>query len=237
MTAPGPRGARRVAVIVAHPDDEVLGCGGTIRRHTLAGDQVHTIAIADGETSRDAGASKEQIAAREANMRAAAKVLGVAQHIAHRLPDNRLDTVPLLDLVKLVEGHIREFAPNIVYTHYADDLNVDHRRVNQAVLTACRPQPDAPVHSILFFELPSSTEWQAATNGRGFAPNYFVDISETLEAKLQALRVYDGQMRPWPHARSYQAVEHLARWRGATVGCAAAEAFIVGREIWRAPGK
>lgn len=234
VTALRSRHAKRIAVIVAHPDDEVLGCGGTIRRHTLAGDEVRTIALADGETSREEGAGEKKIAARMAKMKAAAKILGVAKHFAHRLPDNRLDGVSLLDLVKLVEGHIRKFAPSVVYTHYAGDLNVDHRRVHQAVLTACRPQPGAPVQSILLFEIPSSTEWQAATNGSGFAPNYFVDISETLEAKLRALRAYDDEMRPWPHARSYQAVEHLARWRGATVGCAAAEAFIVGRDIWRA---
>src|ERR1700722_18787448 len=139
MTTSSANGNRRIAVIVAHPDDEVLGCGGTLRRHTLAGDEVWTIILADGETSRDA-AGEKSIADREAMMRAAAEILGVQHHATHRLPDNRLDTVPLLDLIKLVERHICDVAPDTVYTHHAGDLNVDHRRVHQAVTTACRPQ-------------------------------------------------------------------------------------------------
>ncbi len=231
ITSP-PRTARRIAVIVAHPDDEVLGCGGTIRRHTLAGDEVWLVILADGETSRDAVAGEKEIADRESTLRSAAEILGVQHHITHRLPDNRLDTVPLLDLTKLVERHIREIAPVAVYTHHAGDLNVDHRRVHQAVVTTCRPQPGCTVRKLAFFEIPSSTEWQTPSSGLSFAPNWFVDISATLETKLKALKAYQGEMRPWPHARSYEAVEHLARWRGATIGCAAAEAFVTGRDIW-----
>jgi LmbE family N-acetylglucosaminyl deacetylase len=232
MTPSSAAGNRRIAVIVAHPDDEVLGCGGTIRRHTLAGDEVWAIILADGETSRDA-AGEKAIAGREAAMQAAAKILGVQHCVAHRLPDNRLDTVPLLDLIKLVERHIRDIAPAAVYTHHGGDLNVDHRRVHQAVMTACRPQPGQSVTRLLCFETPSSTEWQSAPGEAPFVPNWFVDISDVLETKMQALRAYGHEMKPWPHPRSYEAVEHLARWRGATIGCAAAEAFIIGREIWR----
>jgi LmbE family N-acetylglucosaminyl deacetylase len=119
----------------------------------------------------------------------------------------------------------------VVYTHHAGDLNVDHQRVSQAVMTACRPQPGCAVKKIAFFEIPSSTEWQSPSSGPAFAPNWFVDISGTLDTKLKALKAYHGEIRPWPHARSYEAVEHLARWRGATVGCDAAEAFVIGRKI------
>jgi LmbE family N-acetylglucosaminyl deacetylase len=231
MTMTSGEEARRVAVIAAHPDDEVLGCGGTIRRHTLAGDEVWTVILADGEGSRDA-AGKEAVAAREVAMRAAAEILGIRHHATHRLPDNRLDAMPLLDLIKIVEAHIREIAPAVVYTHHAGDLNVDHRCVNQAVLTACRPQPGIAVRRIAFFEIPSSTEWQMPSSAAAFTPNHFVDIGATLDAKMAALKAYCGEMRRWPHARSYEAVEHLARWRGATIGCTAAEAFVIGRDVW-----
>jgi LmbE family N-acetylglucosaminyl deacetylase len=232
MTTSSGRENRRVAVIVAHPDDEVLGCGGTIRRHTLAGDEVWTIILADGETSRD-GAGEKAVADREAAMRAAAEVLGVQHYATHRLPDNRLDTVPLLDLIKLVERHIGDIAPAAVYTHHAGDLNVDHRCVHQAVMTACRPRAGRAVTRLLCFETPSSTEWQSAPAEPPFVPNWFVDISDVLEAKMKALQAYGREMKPWPHPRSYEGVEHLARWRGATIGCAAAEAFMLGREIRR----
>jgi N-acetylglucosamine malate deacetylase 1 len=223
---------RRVAVVVAHADDEVLGCGGTLRRHTLAGDDVWIIILADGETSRDA-VSKEGIAEREMKARAAADILGVKHVEVHRFPDNRLDTVARLDIVKVVEAHIRDIAPTTVYTHHAGDLNVDHRRAHEAVLTACRPQSGHPVQTLLFFETASSTEWQAPQSAQPFLPNWFVDISATLDAKMQALKVYDTEMRTWPHPRSYEGVVHLARWRGATVGREAAEAFMLGREIRR----
>jgi len=226
-----PRQAGRVLVIVAHPDDEVLGCGGTILRHVKAGDQVSVLILADGESSREGGAAR--IAARAQAAREAAAILGVMQPILQGLPDNQLDSRPRLELVKLVERHIGEFAPGVVYTHHAGDLNVDHRRVHEAVVTACRPQQGHPVGRLLFFEMPSSTEWQPPRSDEPFLPNCFVDISSVLELKMKALRAYDSEMRPWPHPRSYAGVEHLARWRGATVGCEAAEAFMLGREIRR----
>jgi N-acetylglucosamine malate deacetylase 1 len=224
---------RRVAVIVAHPDDEVLGCGGTIRRHAIAGDEVSVVILADGETSRTPDAGAATIAKRETAAGAAAEVLGVRRLTLHRLSDNRLDTAPLLDVIQLIERDIGEIVPDIVYTHHAGDLNVDHRRVHEAVLTACRPQRGHPVKTLLFFEIPSSTEWQAPGARAPFLPNWFVDIDDTLESKMAALRAYHGEMRPWPHPRSYEGVTHLARWRGATVGCGAAEAFVLGREIRR----
>jgi LmbE family N-acetylglucosaminyl deacetylase len=227
MPPPG----RRIAVIAAHADDEVLGCGGTIRRHVMAGDEVWHIILADGETSRETGASVDAVAQREAAARAAADCLGVPHLAMHRFPDNRLDSSPLLDIVTVVERHIAEIRPGIVYTHHGGDLNIDHRCVHQAVLTACRPQPGHPVRRLLFFETPSSTEWQAPSSGAPFLPNWFVDIGATIASKMAALRAYDREMRIWPHPRSYQGVEHLARWRGAVVGCDAAEAFMLGREI------
>jgi LmbE family N-acetylglucosaminyl deacetylase len=222
---------RRVAVFAAHGDDEVLGCGGTIRRHAMDGDEVSIVIFADGETSRGGRNSKAAVAKREAAAREAANILGVGNVFIHQLPDNRLDTMPLLDLAKLAEKYIEEQRPHTVYTHHAGDLNVDHRRVHEAVVTACRPQGDCPVRRLLFFEVPSSTEWRAPSAAAAFTPNWFVDISGELERKIDALKIYGAEMRPWPHPRSYEGVTHLARWRGATVGCEAAEAFMLGREI------
>ncbi len=231
--SPDPNTAHRVAVVVAHPDDEVLGCGGTIRRHILAGDEVWIVVLADGETGRRSSGGAEVVAAREAAAHAAAKILGV-QHLAlHGFADNRLDERPLLDIVQVLEEHIREISPDTVYTHHAGDLNIDHRRTHEAILTACRPQSGYPVKRLLAFEIPSSTVWQQPSGGVAFCPNWFVDISSTFENKMLALKAYNEEMRPWPHPRSYQGVEHLARWRGAIVGCDAAEAFMLIREIRR----
>lgn len=224
-----------IAVIAAHPDDEILGCGGTIARHARAGDQVHVLIMAEGITSRAqvrdrAGASAELSAlARAAS--AANKIVGSASLTQHDFPDNRMDSVDRLDVIKVVEDFLDKHRPAIVYTHHWSDLNVDHRRVHEAVVTACRPLPGHQIRALLFFEVPSSTEWQVPQAAAAFAPNWMVDISDTLEVKLQALRAYESEMRPWPHARSLTAVEHLARWRGASSGVAAAEAFVLGRNI------
>jgi LmbE family N-acetylglucosaminyl deacetylase len=228
--ASNPEG-RRVAVFAAHGDDEVLGCGGTISRHVMHGDEVSIVIFADGETSRSGRKSKVAIVRREGAARKAANILGASNVFTHQLPDNRLDTLPLLDLAKLAEKYVAELRPDTVYTHHAGDLNSDHRRVHEAVVTACRPQGDRPVRRLMFFEIPSSTEWRAPSAGAAFIPNWFVDISAVLERKIDALKVYGSEMRPWPHPRSYEGVTHLARWRGATVGCEAAEAFVLGREI------
>ena len=221
----------RVVVFAAHGDDEVLGCGGTIRRHAMDGDEVSIVIFADGETSRGGRKSKAAIARRETSAHKAANILGAGNVFTHQLPDNRLDTVPLLDLAKLAEKYIADLRPDTVYTHHAGDLNADHRQVHEAVVTACRPQGDYSVRRLLFFEIPSSTEWRAPSAGAAFIPNWFVDISAVLELKIDALKVYGSEMRPWPHPRSYEGVTHLARWRGATVGCEAAEAFVLGRAI------
>jgi LmbE family N-acetylglucosaminyl deacetylase len=230
---PDQKTSRRVAVIAAHPDDEVLGCGGTIRRHVLAGDEVWLVILADGETSRQAAGMDQAVGARAAAAQAASNILGV-QHLAmHRFADNRLDGAPLLDIVKVIEQHVCEILPDTIYTHHGGDLNIDHRRVHDATLAACRPQLNHPVTRLLAFETPSSTEWQAPVATLSFCPNWFVDISSTLENKVEALRAYAREMRPWPHPRSYEGVQHLARWRGATIGCDAAEAFMLVRELRR----
>ena len=221
-----------ILVVAAHPDDEVLGCGGTIARHAAAGDAVHVAILAKGLASRGEP-SPADLAELCAAAERAGSVLGTSSLQLHDNPDNRMDTIPALDLAKTVEALLARFHPSVVYTHWAGDVNVDHRQVHQAVVTACRPLPGHPVERLLFFEIQSSTEWQTPWSAPAFNPNYFVDVTGTLDAKLTALSAYASELREFPHPRSLRAVEYLARWRGATVGVDAAEAFVLGRQILR----
>lgn len=222
-----------VLVLAAHPDDEVLGCGGAIARHAQQGDQVHIVILAEGLTSRTTQRNREQHHAGLSDLAQAAQdasqVLGTASLTLHDFPDNRMDRCDLLDIVKVVEASIQQHNPAVIYTHHAGDVNIDHQRVHQAVVTAARPLPGHQVKTLLFFEVVSSTEWQPPGSAPMFTPNWFVDISATLSLKHKALDCYHSEMHGFPHPRSLAAVEHLARWRGATVGVEAAEAFMLGR--------
>lgn len=225
----------KILVVAAHPDDEILGCGGAIAKHASAGDEVHVVIMAEGLTSRAAQRNTQALGGELADLadtaRKANALLGVASVTLHGLPDNRMDSLDLLDVIKLVEQEVARVQPAVVYTHHANDLNIDHRIINESVLTACRPQPGHPVRRVLFFEVASSSEWRYGNQAVAFAPNWFVDISDVLALKLRALDCYQSEMRAWPHARSIKALEHLARWRGASIGIDAAEAFVLGRNI------
>jgi LmbE family N-acetylglucosaminyl deacetylase len=229
--------AAPVLVVAAHPDDEVLGCGGTMALMAAKGHPVHVLMLADGESSRVAKLARGEVAgqmdARNSAADAACAILGCASVEVLDLPDNRLDGIEMLDIVKLIEQAVLKHAARIVLTHHAGDVNIDHRIVHDAVIAACRPQPGHPVDELLFFEVPSATEWRPPGSGLAFHPSWFVDISTTLDIKMAALDVYRNEMRPFPHARSVEAVQALARWRGASVGVAAAEAFMLGRKIIR----
>lgn len=223
-----------VAVIVAHADDEVLGCGGTIARFVAEGRKVHVLVMSDGVTSRWGGDKfdgQSELAARNRAAREANDILGAASLQVNDLPDNRMDGLDRLDVVKQVEEFITRVRPELVLTHHLGDVNIDHRVVHDSVVTACRPQPGFCVRELMFFEVPSSTEWRPAHSALPFWPNVFIDITSTLEKKKQALRAYADELRDFPHPRSIVAVESLARWRGATAGVEAAEAFLLGRRI------
>ncbi len=224
-----------VLVVAAHPDDEVLGCGGTMARLADEGHAVHVLILAEGVTSRGQQRDREAKTPELLQLRrcteAANAILGSASVKTCGLPDNRLDSIDLLDVVKLVEDEIGRHRPQLLFTHHGGDVNVDHRVAHDAVAAACRPQPGHPVRQLLFFEVASNTEWRPPGFVAGFLPNCFYDIERYLGRKLDALRAYSTEIRPFPHPRSAEAVEHLARWRGATVGHRAAEAFVVGRII------
>ena len=224
-----------VFIVAAHPDDEVLGCGGSIARHADAGDHVQVLIVAEGATSRQQQRDRGQVNAELSDLARAAQkageILGALGVELLDLPDNRLDSLDRLDLIKLIEARIESYQPQIVYTHHSGDVNVDHRRLHEAVVTACRPTPGHCVRRLLSFEVASSTEWQPPGSAPAFQPNWFANISAQWERKQLALEAYASEMRPWPHARSIQALEHLARWRGAQVGVEAAEAFCLLRQL------
>ena len=223
-----------VLVVAAHPDDEVLGCGGTIARFASEGRSVHVLLLADGENARaladGSGVAAHAVRARNAAAEKACQILGCASVECLNMPDNRMDTLALLDVVKEIEKRIVDYTPSSVLTHHGNDVNVDHQVTQEAVIVACRPTPGHPVKELLFFETVSSSEWRPPGRGYGFEPNYFVDISDTLAIKNLALDAYFNEMREFPHPRSKFAIESLARWRGATIGVAAAEAFVLGRK-------
>jgi len=224
----------KILVVAAHPDDEVLGCGGTIKHHVNKGDEVHIILLAEGVTSRTKDGvvnTNQELSELAKAAKKANDLLGVSTLHLQQLPDNKMDTVDLLSIVKIIENYIEIVDPNIVYTHHWGDVNIDHRLANEAVVTACRPIPPNQIEQILFFETVSSTEWQIGNEAKAFVPNWFVDISASLGDKLRALCEYSSEMRDWPHPRSYNGIESLARWRGASVGLEAAEAFMLGRKI------
>jgi len=224
-----------VLVLAAHPDDEVLGVGGTIARHAAAKDGVHVVIAAEGATSRDgkrnAKARRREIGDLQSAARRAAKILGARSVRFLGLPDNRCDSLDRLEIVKSIEAVIAELKPDMVYVHHAGDVNVDHRILHEAAFTACRPQPGHCVKRLLSFETVSSTEWTPPGSLPAFQPTVFVDISAHWKKKRAALEAYQNEMRPWPHARSIAAVEHLGRWRGATVGVEMAEAFTLLRDV------
>ena len=223
-----------VLVIAAHPDDEVLGCGGTITCLTGEGHDVYVAILGEGITSRydkhkqvDQGIIKEL----QDRSRQASKLLGVKELCLYDFSDNRFDTVPLLDIVKTVERLINRFQPQIVYTHHGGDLNIDHVITHRAVMTATRPVVNCPVKEIYAFEAPSSTEWAFGQFQSAFRPNVFVDISDTLELKIQAFQLYESEARLFPHPRSSEALRAIAQRWGSVVGLKAAEAFELVRDV------
>lgn len=225
----------RVLVVAAHPDDEVLGCGGTMALLSRSA-EVRILIVGEGITARvavPAGEAPRQLASLHEDARRAGRTVGAEVWLA-RLPDNRLDTVPLLELSQLVEEKIDAFKPTMIFTHFYGDLNVDHRQVFNAVMIASRP-PSAPsVREVHCFEVLSSTEWAFGQINHGFNPQTFYDISATLDHKLEAMAQYRSEIRDFPHPRSLDAIRASAvRW-GTVAGFAAAEAFVTVRQLRRA---
>lgn len=222
----------RICVVAAHPDDEVLGAGGAIARHIDAGDSVTILILGSGLSARLQSADEldpKNLAALQSDAQRSMAVLGVTDLRMLDFPDNRFDSVNLLDLVKATETVLHDVQPEIVYTHHFGDLNIDHQRTAAAILTACRPQPGYCVRRILAMEVPSATGW--GDPSQNFVPTVFMDIGSVLERKLQAMSLYQSELRPFPHARSLPSIQARARSWGSQVGLTAAEPFVLLREI------
>ena len=218
-----------VLVVAAHPDDEVLGVGGTLAKHAVAGETVHAFILADGLPLRHDRSDDNPLRARAQE---SGSILGLASVRFAGLPDQRLDMHPRHEVVDWIRAAAREVDPETVYTHHWGDVNLDHRLVCRDVLTAFRPAPGETAGRLLCFETPSSTEWHGADPAMSFVPNFFVDISETIETKIAALQQYSAELREFPHPRSEEAIRALAVWRGASAGVGAAEAFHLVRDVW-----
>src|SRR5436309_1406178 len=211
---------QKVLVVAAHPDDEVLGIGGTMIRHFKSGDEIRAAIVCSAESIRYREGEHDQ----PGDTQRASHDLG-AQSIGLELAAQRLDRGSNLELIQALERQIQEFQPHVIYTHWWGDVNADHARVAEAVDVAARPYSAPGVKSIYAFETPSSTEWTASARGRVFAPNVFVDISEELDRKLDAMRCYESELRPPPHPRSLRSLQQRAAYWGSVANMPAAEAL------------
>lgn len=215
----------RILVVAAHPDDEVLGCGGTIARMSKEGHEVYTLILGEGLTSRETvvqSRRQQQLLKLEADLQRANRLLGVKRVMALKLPDNRFDSIARLDIIKAIEKVKKDLKPQIIFTHFAGDLNIDHQITCQAVLTATRPIKGETVREVYAFEVRSSTEWNYPEQ---FAPDTFVDISSTLKLKLKAMCQYSSELKNSWHPRSVEGITTTARLWGLKTGLLYCEAF------------
>jgi len=220
----------KILIVAAHPDDEILGCGGTIARLTSEGCEAFTLILGEGKTSRvnqptdySVEINSLRIEAEKSN-----SLIGVKKVFFHDFPDNSFDTVPLLEITKVIEKFKEEIRPDIIFTHYQHDTNIDHRITYEAVITATRPMKDECVKEIYSFEVLSSTEWHFPLS---FSPNMFFDISQTIDKKISAMAAYKSELKEYLHPRSLEAIKLNAQCWGMKMGLNYAEAFQLIRDI------
>jgi LmbE family N-acetylglucosaminyl deacetylase len=224
----------KILIIAAHPDDEVLGCGGTIARLVREGKQVHIVILANGLTSRakfEESKSVELLKQHHERAQRAGRLMGVSSIQVLGFPDQKLDALPLLEITHAIEREIERLQPDTIFTQHGGDLNQDHVITYRATLTATRPMAGGRVRCVYAYEVPSSTEWSFQRFAPHFRPSVFFDIADTLEVKIAAMQIYESEAREFPHPRSPQALEAIARRWGSVVGLHAAEAFELVREI------
>lgn len=226
---------KNILVVAAHPDDELLGVGGTIRKLANQGAICHAVIVGEGITSRAEkrdDADFDALIELQKDAKAAAEIVGYKTIDFCEFPDNRLDSLDLLDVIKSVGKYIEKYRPDTIFTHHHGDLNIDHRIVCEAVLTACRPVGDYHVERIYSYETASSTEWNY-TYGEPFTPSVFFDVTDTVETKIEGMKCYRSESTFYPHPRSSEALKALAMYRGSNVGFKMAEGFMVLREVYR----
>ena len=226
---------KKVLICVAHPDDETIGCGGAIAHHVKNKDEVYCIYMTNGVGARYYRSKDNLIKQRKKKSFLASKILGFKwlSDFCGDFPDNGMDKVKLLDVVKIIEKAKRKIMPNIIYTHNPYDLNIDHRVVAEATLTAFRPQAKEIWEKILAFEIPSSTDFAYFKKNKIFTPNYFLDIKKYWNKKKRALRAYKTEIKKFPNSRSLKGIEILSKFRGMQNGLSQAEAFYILKEIIR----
>ncbi|MFT5229604.1 MAG: LmbE family N-acetylglucosaminyl deacetylase [Urechidicola sp.] len=220
---------KRVLIVAAHPDDEAIGCSGVMAKFKSEGVKIGLVFMTDGIASRSP--SENEANDRCSGKETAMKILTPDYCKSFDYPDNKMDSVPLLNIVKSVESSILEFEPDLVITHWHGDLNIDHRITYQSVVTAIRPQPESSVKELWCFEVNSSTDYVCSSFG--FTPNLFVDISRFWTKKLEYLSCYKNELRQYPHSRSVRSIEAKAVVRGSQCGIDYAESFICERRIIR----
>lgn len=217
---------KKILIVAAHPDDEILGCGGTIARLVKEGYEAYTLILGEGITSRDTQRNrikrKKEIQELKKQVYRANRIIGVKDIFLFDFPDNRFDSVPLLDIIKVIEKIKNKVKPDIIFTHYENDLNIDHQITYRALLTAARPLPDETVKEIYAFEVPSSTEWNFPLR---FSPDVFFDISYDMNRKIKAIKKYAPEVKLFPHPRSVEGLKINAGYWGTRVGVKYAEAF------------
>ena len=228
---------KKIMIVVAHPDDELLGLGATMNKLiTEYNVSTHVVILGEGITSRsdqrDSESWKKELETHKKNIHAAKDCIGYQSVSIHDFPDNRFDDVNLLDIVKVVEKEKNEFKPSVIFTHHGGDLNIDHQRTFEAVITATRPMENEQVNTIITFETPSGTEWRASSDPRHFIPTLFFEVSEkNINAKIKGMESYEFEKRKYPHPRSPEALKIQAQRWGISVGKPFAEAFVVIRCI------
>jgi LmbE family N-acetylglucosaminyl deacetylase len=228
----------KILIVAAHPDDEVLGMGGTILRHSKLKDIVKIVYLATGISSRQkyddkikskklSDINKNKIKNLQSDAKKAAKILKVKDMSFYDFPDNELDSIPLLKIVKVIENEIKKFKPDIVYTNHFGDLNIDHRVTYNATLTACRPVNNK-IKKLISFEVPSSTEWNYP---QSFNPNYFINIEKEVDSKINSFKMFKSEIRNFPHPRSSLNLKIIAQKWGSVSGFKFAEAFEIIRQV------
>jgi LmbE family N-acetylglucosaminyl deacetylase len=218
----------KILVIAPHPDDEVLGCGGTIAKYKKSGDEVY-LCIATRAYRPDW--SEEFLRNRPKEIEKSNKILGITKTYFLDYPTAKLDTIPQKELNDSISEIVKKIKPEIVYAPYEGDLSKEHRLIFEAVIVATRPKLGSSVKKLLIYETLSETEWGRAFTKKMFIPNVYVDISDTLKEKLEAMKAYKSELKKYPHPRSLEMIEVLAKKRGSEVGLKFAEAFMLIREI------
>tara|TARA_R110002126_G_scaffold181187_2_gene329923 strand:- start:11484 stop:12194 length:711 start_codon:yes stop_codon:yes gene_type:complete len=226
-----------IMIVVAHPDDELLGLGATMHRLIVEYNvKTHVVILGEGITSRSDKRDLElwdaELATHRENIKNAQIAIGFHNTSIFDFPDNRFDTVALLDIIKVIEEEKNKFQPEVIFTHHGGDVNIDHQRTFEAVMTACRPMQEEKVKTIITFETPSGTEWRSPSDPHHFLPNLFFSVSQkNLDAKIKGMESYEFERRAYPHPRSPEALKIQAQRWGVAIGTNLAEAFCLVRSI------